>query len=325
MKEITIIGAGLSGLALSESLREKAPSLKITHIDKDKYYIPHYEVIAHPGDVSRRLHLAEWAAGKNIEFVQDSLDRINPRRKKLFLKNSEPRDFETLVVATGLISKKIEVKGEHREGFFYLSDIDPFKLKDLLQISREAAVYVSTWVGIKLIFSLTGLGKEVTLVAKSLDFLGAYKERVLNLLSAKKVALYPAADLEEAVGEGTVKAVKIQPLKVFSSQFLFIDSGLILKRDFFEEEITISNNFSTNFQGLYLLGDCSREVLDQDHFFNGEPAERLKKEAQAFSDFILGGSSAVSREDYDISRKPEIIDKFLSQAEESCSREAKKI
>ncbi|MBU1113011.1 MAG: NAD(P)/FAD-dependent oxidoreductase [Candidatus Omnitrophica bacterium] len=326
MESVTIIGAGISGLALSDSLRQKAASLKITLIDKNRYHLPYRDIVASPGDISRRLDIPEWAASKGIEFIQDSLDRINPKRKKIFLKKTESRDFETLVVATGFESKKITVKGEHREGFFYLSQIDPLKLKDLMQISAEAMVYVSTWLGIQLILSLAKLGKEVTLVSEGLDFLGSYRERVMSLLEAKGVTVYSQACLEEAVGEGMVKAVKIQPLKVFSSQLVFIDSGFSPNRNFFDEPITVNDSLTVGFPGLYFLGDCAREVLDQDQFFIANRQVSLQKEAELFADFILSGAKEVfPKPPYEFCSKPEIIDNFLSQVEGNCPREVKNL
>ena len=88
-------------------------------------------------------------------------------------------------------------------------------------------------------------------------------------------------------------------------------------------QITINNNFSTNFEGLYFLGDSAHEVLDQDQFFIESSAGSLQKEAQFFSDFILGGNPAALKELYNLSLKTETIEKFLSAAEGSYVREAK--
>src|SRR4030042_728586 len=128
MNQITIIGAGVAGRALAEALRLKQPDLPITLIDKECFYCPRENLIVNPGDTSQRLSLSEWAQQRQFTYINGRVERINPRRQKIFLKESEPLAFETLVLATGLSSKKITVKGEHREGFFYLSDIDPPRL-----------------------------------------------------------------------------------------------------------------------------------------------------------------------------------------------------
>ncbi|MCF7908840.1 MAG: NAD(P)/FAD-dependent oxidoreductase [Candidatus Omnitrophica bacterium] len=313
MENITVIGAGLSGLAFTEKLRAGNPTLKITLIDKNKYYFSRLEVITHPGDISRRIDLAEWANKLNIEFIQAQVERINPNRKRIFFKKAEPCEYEAVVLATGLKSRKIEVKGDHREGFFYLSQIDPLKLKDLLRISHEATVCVSSWLGIRLVISLINLGKEVNLVADNLDFLNGHKEKLIELLEAKKVKFYLGVNIEEAVGEGMVKAVKILPLKVFSSQLVFIDSGFIANHDFFEEEIVIVNNFLTKYKSLYFLGDVLRKGINQEHFFVHDQ-DNVRDEAQALSNFILKGEEIVFKERLiDDLEETAAIDKFMSE------------
>ncbi len=273
MENITVIGAGLAGLTFIERLRQNNPALKITLIDKNKHHFSRSEVIESPGDISKRIDLEEWAVNLGVEFIQAEVERINPNRKRIFFKKSEPREYRQVVLATGLKSKKLTVKGEHREGFFYLSQIDPIKLKDLLRISNEAAVYVTSMLGIKLILALVELGKEVNLVAGDLDFLVDKKDETISLLNQKKVNFYLGVAIEEAVGEGMVKAVKISPLKVFSSQLVFIDSGFIPNFDFFEEDLAVRDNFFTDYQGLYFLGS----VNNQD----------VKGQAEALAESIL--------------------------------------
>lgn len=315
MENITVIGAGLAGLAFTEKLRAGNPTLKITLIDKSKYHFSKIEVVTHPGDISRRIDLEEWAKKLNIKFIQAQVERINPNRKRIFFKKSEPHEYEAVVLATGLKSKKIEVKGEHREGFFYLSQIDPVKLKDLLRISHEATVCVSSWLGIRLVISLINLGKEVNLVADNLDFLNGHKEKLIELLEARKVSFYLGVNIEEAVGEGMVKAVKVSPLKVFSSQLVFIDSGFIANNDFFEEEITINNSFLTKYESLYFLGDVLRKNISQEHFFVYDQ-NNVRDGAQALSNFILKGEEIIFKERLaDDFEKTIAIDKFISDIE----------
>lgn len=286
MEHITVIGAGLAGLTFIEKLTVSNPALKITLIDKNKHHFPKAEVIESPGDISKRIDLEEWAVNLGVEFIQAEVERINPNRRRIFFKKSEPREYETVVLATGLKSKKISVKGEHREGFFYLSQIDPIKLKDLLRISDEATVYVTSRLGIKLSLALVALGKEVNLVASDLGFLDKDKDETLAFLAEKKVNLYLGAVIEEAVGEGLVKAVKISPLKVFSSQLVFIDSGFIPNRDFFEQDLAIRDHFFTDYQGLYFLGGTNNQDISKEISFEASDQE-ARSQAEALAACIF--------------------------------------
>ncbi len=292
MNQITIIGAGVAGRALAEALRLKQPDLPITLIDKECFYCPRENLIVNPGDTSQRLSLSEWAQQRQFTYINGRVERINPRRQKIFLKESEPLAFETLVLATGLSSKKITVKGEHREGFFYLSDIDPPRLRDLLKINREATIQVCTWLGLRLAQALSELKKEVKVIARDFDFLGPYRQRVINALKEKNIDIYLDAAIEEAVGEATVKAAKIAPLKVFSSQLVFIDSGLVSNLDFFEEPLEVASSFGTNFSNLYVIGDAADPAVTADLYCINN-YERAKQSAELFADFLLSGKKPV--------------------------------
>ena len=288
MDNITILGAGSSGLALIEEIRAKNTSCNIALMDKNNYSYSKSELISSPGDISKKIDLDEWTKMRGVEFVPAFVERINPRRRKIYFKEGEPRDFDNLIIASGLSSKKLPVKGEHREGFFYLSDIDIFKLRSLLRISKEACVYVSTWLGLRLAIALVGLGKEVSIVSADLNFLGEDKEKVVNALGAKNITLYLDAFIEEAVGEGVVKAAKLSPLMVFSCQLVFIDSGFVPNLKFFEDDIISEDNFFTNFENIYLLGDVNRKDISQEVFFRSS-YEDVKGEAHIFAEFIATG------------------------------------
>ncbi|MFH1503989.1 MAG: FAD-dependent oxidoreductase [Candidatus Omnitrophota bacterium] len=266
MKNITILGSGIAGLALVRKIRAENLECGITLIDKDLYYFCPKTIVSNPGDISGRKDILSLAKGLKAEFINAKVEKINPKRKKIYFsalggKAVEPLSFENLVITTGLVSKKLPIKGEHREGFFYLSEIDSFKLKDLLRVSGEAAVYVSTWLGIRLARALNYLGKEVKVVSESFDFLGEDKEAIINELREKNIVLYLNSFIEEAVGESMIKAIKISPLKVFSSQLLFVDSGFMPNLNFFEEEVISKEKFLTDFKGIYLLGSVNKQDM----------------------------------------------------------------
>lgn len=288
MENLTILGAGIASQVLIKKLRQENASCKIALIDKNNYYLSKEDLINRPGDISRRIDLEQWAQSLDVEFINDKVERVNPQRRKIYFKQNQVREFTKLIVATGLISKKMTLKGEHREGFSYLSGIDPLKLKGLLRISGEVCVYVSTWLGLRLAISLASLGKEVTIVSYSLDFLGQEKEKIIGLLNEKNISLYMNSFIEEAVGEGMIKAVKISPLKVFSSQIVFIDSGFSPNVTFFEEEVRLHETFFTDFEDIYFLGDINSQDIEKEVSFTSN-YENAKQQATIFSEFLLKG------------------------------------
>ncbi|MFH1519157.1 MAG: FAD-dependent oxidoreductase [Candidatus Omnitrophota bacterium] len=315
MENITILGAGVAGLALIEKIRARNITCNITLINKDSYSFPRRAIISSPADISQRIDLNQWAEARKVDFFLAQVERINPRRRRLFFKDGQPRDFDNLIIASGLVSKKLPIKGEHRDGFFYLSGIDSLKLNGLLKISKEVCVYVSTWLGLRLAIALADLDKEVRIVSANLSFLEEDKQKVINALEEKKIVLYLDAFIEEAVGEGVVKAAKLSPLMVFSSQLVFIDSGFISNLKFFEEEVSTQDVFFTNFEGIYLLGDVNRKDAANEIFFSTNH-QAAKKQADLFIDFMATGQRPVFSKD-------NLEQKDLNLNQEDISKEVK--
>ncbi|MDP2923020.1 MAG: FAD-dependent oxidoreductase [Candidatus Omnitrophota bacterium] len=290
-KEITVVGAGIAGLSFIRNIRAKNKDIKINLIEKNKHPFDRNKFITSL-NTKEYIALQEFAQNEGVDFIQETAIKVNPERKKIYFKEKEPIDFQSLVIATGLKSKSISIKGEHREGFFYLSDIELFALKDLLRICDEVIGYVSTALGLKLALSLKAIGKEVRLLANTWDFLAEHKERMVNFLTEKNIPVHLGVSIEEVIGEGQVRATKINPLKVFSSQLVFIDSGFLQNLSFFEEGIHINNGIVTNYEDIYVIGDANIADIEKDYFyiFNQEEA---KSQGLALAQYILEGKQLI--------------------------------
>ncbi len=305
MEKITIIGAGVSGLALIENIRKLKLSLDIRLIDKNKFFIPAKSILEAPVDISQRIDLDQWARERKVEFINLKCERISAKRKKVYCKTGETFEFEKLIVATGLTSRKLPMKGEHREGFFYFSQIDPFILRDLIKISNEATVYATTFLGIKLAAVLSNLNLEVLVICDNLDFLFPHAEKVVSFLEEKNIPLHQGYSIEEVVGEGSVKAIKLMPLKVFSSQLVFADTGFVPCIDFFDDEMSLSDTFFSNFENIYFLGDINEKDIENElHFIYNH--NNALKQAEIFADFLNNGQETIFekevKNDYDIEK-----------------------
>lgn len=317
MEQITILGAGIAGLSLVEAIKKKQNNYDITLIDQRCYHFRNSELVSSPERLNNKLELKDWSVNRNVEFINARVEKINLRRQKIYFKaDIDPRSFGKLAVASGLTSKKLPLKGEHREGFFYLSALDPCKLNDQLRIAKEVTVYVSTWLGLKLCLALASLGKEVRLVSSDLEFLGQNREKVITLLKERaNIFLHLDAVIEEAVGEASIKAVKISPLKVFSSQLVFIDSGFTPNLQFFEEEVCCRETFFTDFEGIYFLGDVNNPGISSEVLFAAN-AERAKQQAEVFAAYLLEDRPPVQDTvGLTPDREQEVINNFLEKAE----------
>lgn len=311
MKDITVVGAGIAGLRFIEKIREKDPSVKITLIDRNPYSFSgkrFLESFSYKGIIN----LEEWSQSNNVEFVCDCIDRISAQRKKIYFKENKSRAFNLLVMATGLNSRKLEVKGQHREGFFYLSQINPYLLRDLMKISDSAIVYAETFLGVRLAMRLYSLEKEIRVIAKNWDFLGEDIVKVVDAFAEKKIPVYMNIDLDEAIGEGMVKAVKVNPLKVFSAQLLFIDSGFSVERGVFEEEVILKDTFFTQNEDLYIIGDANLDVEYNGRFFSNN-YDQAKIQAELLAQYLVDGNLPEHERKPDDSLRSQFIEEVIGK------------
>ena len=312
---ITVLGAGEAGISFIRKLREKNPGIKLTLIDKNTHYFDKAKFI-NSMDLKAYIDLKDFANENNLTFIQDTVERINPKQKKIYFKQSDAIDFEALVVASGAKSKSIPLKGERREGLFYLSDINLFEFKSLLKISSELIVYVTTLLGLKLCVLLKSAGKEVRVLGDNWDFLGSSKEKVLAFLQESQIDVHLNVTIDEVIGEGQVKATKISPLKVFSSQMVFLDTGFVPNLDFFEAPINITNIF-TEFESIFVIGDCARPDVASDYFY-AYNSDEARSQAGLLAQFILEAKEVnftrkiLSEED-----KQKTIDDFMAHKAET--------
>jgi len=288
MKSICVIGAGEAGINFIKEIRNLNRDIPLKLVDTRDKYFKRRNIFNYWSSLSKLevLPLVDFCAEYSVEFVQAKVERINPNTKRVFLKDKPSLGFDNLVIASGFKSKNLSIKGDFREGFWYLSDIEPVKVKDYLSISSDIVVYVSTLLGIKLVLSLSLLKKDVKLMADSLDFLGDYQESFRGLLKERNIDVYTGVRIEEAIGESIVKAVKISLPKVFSSQLVFIDSGFKANRDFFEEEIIPRDVFFSPFPDIYLLGGAGSLHVENECFFI-DMDEEVRREAVFLAKMLI--------------------------------------
>ena len=269
MRELCIIGAGEAGINLIKELRSLDKDLRISFVDKRDYYFTRKDLFLWWAAKSpcQIIKLEDFAKDWDVQFIKAKVERINFNNRKIFLKDKEAIEFKELVISSGAKSKDLFIKGDFREGFFYLSGVEPFLIKDLLKISSDTIVFASTILGIRLAIYLSFLNLEIKLIAQNLSFLGNYQTRILEFLKEKNIDIYLDATIEEVFGESMVKATKVSLPKVLSSQLVFVDSGFIPNRKFFDAQITVQDNFFTNYERVYFLGEVNNEAIENERFF----------------------------------------------------------
>lgn len=295
---IALVGAGAAGRAFLERAGFLKKKIKIIFIDKNDFYFPKRKISRNPVD-SKNIVKLDSSFG--FDFICAKVEKVREKAEKIILDDGGKVVFKNLVIASGAVSRKLEVKGCQKEGFFYLSEINPQALKPLLKINNEISVFVNTRSGIDFSLFLNSLGKEVRVISPGLEFMGEAEEEVINILEKKKISLYLGYVLTEIIGEKGVKAVKAEkkfknssnqgakPLtKVFASQLVICDSRIKPDLGFLDDQEAIfaKKSFFTSYNNVYVIGDAGESGLLNQTYYRGN-CLRAKEEGGFLAEYLL--------------------------------------
>ncbi len=307
---ICVIGGGRAGLALISELRRQGSDARLTLIDKKQYFCDHEDLwpLLFKKDIKKVVDLNRFAEARQVSFVRAEVDRINFNKKIVYCKDKSSYSADKIVVCCGLVSRDLDLKGDHREGFFYFSDIDFFALRDHLSWVEDIVVYAGTFIGLRAAFYLSYFKKELKLLVPASDFLGSRTARVLSLLREKKIDVYENAAITEIVGEKAVKAVKTSLPKVFSAQLVCVDSGYCPSSRILDLECCAGTH-KTSYEGVFVIGDQRLPDSPSENFYLGHSVQ-AEQEGEGLARIFAGQQETLPpRRDL----LPEEIDKFIEQ------------
>jgi len=246
MKKILIIGNSAAGIACAEAIRKNDKEAKITIVSKENYPCYSRCLISYflAGDIPEQKLIyrnEEFFKENNIELVLgQEIERIDIKKKQaVVVKDAESSekgklkfDYDGLVLANGASSKMPDLKGITKRGVFGFRTVDDAKsITELLPVTDTACVLGGGLIGLKAAYALKKRGLDVKVIVKSkqvlsqvLDYEAA--EFFKNLLTEKGVDIVTGADVSEILGNGDVKAIKLDTGKVIACQIVVVGKGV---------------------------------------------------------------------------------------------------
>lgn len=278
--KLGLCGGGLSAQLFVRSLRENNyPIDDITIIDKDKLYIPRKYLVDYLFCNFKKeiIDLEEFSSLYKANFLKERILKIELSKRRVTTYSNQRLNFDILVISLGIKSKDLAIKGQHKEGFFYISELGGDDFKTAYKISKHIVIYVSTFVGVRLLVNLVRFGKdkEIKVITSNLNFLNTYQDKLKDYLLRNNIDIYEGCAIEEVIGDSSIRATRVNIPKIFASELVIVDSGFVHNTDMIEEDFTINNYFLSPFDKVYFLGDISY-YRDTDYFllFNSQEIER---------------------------------------------------
>jgi NAD(P)H-nitrite reductase large subunit len=276
MKQYIIIGNSAAGISCVEAIRQRDRESKIMVISDEDYPAYCRCLISYylAGDVKedKILYRPEnFYRENNVDlFLNKKVIRVDPKKNRIILEDKTQFNYDVLLIATGASPKFPQLPGIKKRGVFGFRTLkDTQEIVGLLQVTKVACVLGGGLIGLKAAYALKKKNVEVKVVIKSkqvlsqmLDFEAA--GFVQKRLEENGIEIILGQDITEIIGNGDIKAVKLDSGKAFESSMVIVGKGVAPNIDLiketevkFNEGILGNNLMQTNIPNIYTAGDCT--------------------------------------------------------------------
>ncbi len=280
MKQFVIVGNSAAGIAAIEAIRQRDSSSKILVFCDEDYpaycrcLISYY--LAQDIKEEKVLYRTDaFYKENNVElFLNKKVSRVDPKKNRIVCEDKTQASYDSLLIATGASPKFPDIKGIKKDGVFGFRTMKNTKdIATILPIVKTAVVLGGGLIGLKAAYGLKKRGIEVKVVIKSrqvlsqvLDFEAA--SFVQKKLEENGIEIILGTDATEIIGDGDIKAVKLETGKVVASSIVIVGKGVSPNIDLVKEagmkinEGIVSNDLlGTSLPNIYTAGDVC-ESLD---------------------------------------------------------------
>lgn len=274
MKQFVIIGNSAAGIAAVEAIRKKDRESKIVVISDEDYpaycrcLISYY--LAGEVKEDKLLYRAEnFYKENNLElWLNKKVNRVAPKKNRIIFEDKNQLSYDYLLIATGASPKFLQIPGIKKRGVFGFRTVRDVKdIEGLLPVTKTACVLGGGLIGLKAAYALKKRNIEVKVIIRSkqvlsqmLDFPAA--GFIQRRLEENGIEILLGQDVKEIIGNGDIKAVKLDSGKVLGCSLVIVGKGVSANIDLIKEtEIKVNEGIiangllQTNIPNIYTAGD----------------------------------------------------------------------
>lgn len=309
MKNLVLLGGSIASLKAVELLRTKEiiPE-RIVLLSANRH--PVVDRSRYTEGIIRQLKPRQLAyfdeaflVNHEIESITDkTVTRVNVTRKKIHFNDRSQLDYDTLIIADTPQHKFGPIKGSNKDGVFGYRNIEHMQqIGTLAALNDGIAIESDQWWGLDLALQLGQKKKEVLLSLSSQHPMvrqtdQGYQEALIKMLHERSVNLLIDNPLEEILGDGDVKAIKVKSGKVYASQLVVLEDSRADLRIFSEGldcdggRILVDEQFCSNIEDVYAVDHLACRSLPLWEGYGLQPA-LLEYEAQAVANRLTENST----------------------------------
>ena len=276
MRQIIIIGNGISGITCARNLRKKSTdNITIISAESEHFFSRTALMYIYMGHMKyeHTKPYEDWFWEKNnIKLLHKRVSEINPNNKQIILDDGEQINYDTLVVAAGSVTAMHNWPGKQLDGvhgLYSLQDLE--KIESGSKNTKSAVIVGGGLIGVELAEMLHTRHISVTMLVKDKHYWGnTLPEQDAKLIEKQiwkyGITILSQTELKEIKGEGDkVTAILTKDGRVIPCEFVGITAGVTPNISFLkgsgiktDKGVIINQYFETNIPDIYAIGDCAQ-------------------------------------------------------------------
>ncbi|MFY9488470.1 MAG: nitrite reductase large subunit NirB [Solirubrobacterales bacterium] len=273
---IAVVGGGIAGQAILESIRKLDKSVPLTlicaedHLPYDRVRLT--ELVEKGAAVDDlRIRPDEWYADNGVQTITGvRVDRLDPEKLSIRVAGEE-RCFDKICLATGSEALVPPIEGVDKDGvYLYRYPSDCAEIVDRAQPGVRAAVIGGGLLGLEAAKALAALGCDVTVVhlmdrlmERQLD--GGAADLLLGAMNELNVAVLTERSTAEITGNGKADGLRFADGELLASELIVVSVGIKSRIDLAEEAgltcergIVVDDRLETSAPGIFAVGECAQ-------------------------------------------------------------------
>ncbi len=266
MKKIIVWGSSIVGVRAIEEIRKFEPDSEAVILTDDRYPYDRtlfFSLITKEIEYKRIFYRPnDYYTTNNIQVLTGlKISRVNFKKRRITIQTDQQFDYDVFIIADAPHYALSEIKGirsargEYKNGvylFHYLKEID--QILDILPLVDTVVIQSDSLRGQAIATAFLKKDKDVICIVSTQHI----AQELSALHSGQKITFY-SNSITEILGEGDVRAVRLNSGKVLASQIvifpeargdfrLFVDSPLKL-----ESKICVNEQFQTGLEGVFAV------------------------------------------------------------------------
>jgi NAD(P)H-nitrite reductase large subunit len=281
MKQVVIIGNGISGITAARNIRKRGDhQITIISAETEHFFSRTALMYIYMGHMryENTKPYEDWFWKKNrIELVKDFVEKVDTKSKQLILRTKGNLKYDILIIAAGSKSNKFGWPGQDLKGAQGLYSYQDLELMEANSKGIEHAVIVGGGlIGIEMAEMLLTRKIGVTILVRENEFWSnVLPLQEANLISrhvrSHHVDLRLTTELKEiqADANGKVKSILTTKGETIQCQFVGLTVGVSPNIDFLKDSgietkrgVLVNECLETNVADVYALGDCVERTYE---------------------------------------------------------------